>query len=120
MCPASSIALNSSSVNITYQQHAKFVVVFFLLSEFIGYYAGRGHSQDNESDLTVSLAGVRHVEVRQHGLRSQGFKLFSGDPPVLADCVVNTPKCLDGVPLTAEVLTYPVETLSPVLKSFYL
>ena len=39
----------------------------------------------------VSLAGARHVEVRELGLRSQGVKLFSGDPPVLADCVVNIP-----------------------------
>ena len=47
-----------------------------LLSQFIGYYAGRGHPQYNEGDLTVSLATARHVEVRQLGLRSQGVNFF--------------------------------------------
>ena len=57
---------------------------FKLLSQFIGYYAGRGHPHYNEGDLTVSLATARHVEVRQLGLRFLGVKLCSGDPRVFA------------------------------------
>ena len=90
----------------------------FLLSELVGYYAGRCHSQDNKGDLTVSLATAWHIKVGELWLMSQGIMLFSSDPPVLADCVVNIPKCLDGVPLTAEVLTHPVETLSPFSRPF--
>ena len=111
VCPASSIALYSSSASIAYPLHAK--KYFLLLSEFIGYYAGLSRYQDNEGDLTVSLATAWHVKFGELGLRSQGIKLFTGDPPVLANCVVSIPKCLDGVPLTAEVVTYPVATLSP-------
>ncbi|MEW8333594.1 MAG: hypothetical protein AB2692_21870 [Candidatus Thiodiazotropha sp.] len=78
----------------------------FLISEFLGHYARRSHFQDNEGDLTVSLTTVWDNKVRELRLRSQGVKVFSGYSPVLADCVVNIPKCLDGVPLAAEVLIY--------------
>ena len=93
---------------------------FQLFSEFVGHKAGRGHSQYNEGDLPVSLATARHVEVLQLGLRSQGVKFCSGDPPVFAHCVVDISKGLDGVLLTMEVLTYPVEALSPFSKPFCL
>ena len=102
---------------LAYPLHAFF---FQLLSEFVGHKAGRGHSQYNEGDLTVSLATARHVEVRQLGLGSQGVKFCSGDPRVFAHCVVDISKCLDGVPLTTEVLTYPVEALSPFSGPFCL
>ena len=79
-------------------QHRLCTTCIFLYSaSFMGYYAGRSHSQDNEGDLVVSLATVWQIKFGELGLRSQGFKLFSGDPPVLADCVVNIAKCLDGV-----------------------
>ena len=45
---------------LAYPLHAFF---FQLLSECVGHKAGRGHSQYNEGDLTVSLATARHVEV---------------------------------------------------------
>ena len=91
-----------------------------LLSEFVGHQAGRGNPQYNEGDLTVSLATAWHVEVRQLGIRSKGVKFCSGDPRVFAHCVVDISKGLDGVPLTTEVLTYPVETLSPFSRPFSL
>ena len=107
--------------------HYFFLLFFFfffetkeLLSQFIGYYAGRGHPQYNKSDLTVSLATARQVEVRQPGLRSQGGLFFSVDPRVFAHCVADIPKGLDGVPLTMEIFTYPVETLSPFSRPFCL
>ena len=95
---------------------------FKLLSEFIGYYAGRGHSQDNESDLTVSLAGARHVEVREFGPRPapQRSSCFPVTRLYSRIASSTTLKCLDDVPLTAEVLTYQVETLSPFSRPFCL
>ena len=93
---------------------------FQLISEFVGHQASRGHPQYNEGDLTVSLATARHVEVWQLGLRSQGVKFCSSDPRVFVHCVVDISKGLDGVALTTEVLTYPVETLSPFSRQFCL
>ena len=52
--------------------------------------------------------------------RVPGVKFCSGDPRVFAYCVVDISKGLDGVPLTMEVLTYPVETLSPFSRPFCL
>ena len=49
-----------------------------------------------------------------------GIKFCSGDPQAFAHCVVDIPKGLDGVPLTLEVLTYPVKTLSPFSRPFCL
>ena len=49
-----------------------------------------------------------------------GVKFCSGDPRVFAHCVVAISKGLNGVPLTTEVLTYAVETLSPFSRSFCL
>ena len=91
---------------LAYPLHA----FFQLPSEFVGHKAGRSHSQYNEGDLTVSLATARHVEV----------KFWSGDPRVFAHCIVDISKGLDGVPLTTEVLTYPVEALGPFSRSFCL
>ena len=49
-----------------------------------------------------------------------GVKFCSGVPRVFAHCVVDISKGLDGVPLTADVLTYPVEALSPISRPFCL
>ena len=102
---------------LAYPLHAFF---FQLLSEFVGHQAGRGHFQYNEGDLTVSWATARHVEGWQFGLRSQGVKFCSGDSRVFAHCVVDISNGLDGVPLTTEALTYPVEALSPFSRLFCL
>ena len=49
-----------------------------------------------------------------------GVKFCSGDPRVFTHCVVDISKGLDGVPLTTEVFTDPVETLSPFSRPFCL
>ena len=90
----------------------------FSISEFVGHQTGRGSPQYKEGDLSVSLATAWHVEVWQLGFRSQGDKFCSRHPRVFAHCVVDVPKGLDGMPLTTEFLTYPVETLTSFLRSF--
>ena len=69
--------LEHSIIQFVGQHRLSTTCIFFQLHEFIGYYDGGGHSQDNEGDLTVSLAAAGHVEVRELGLRSQGIRLFS-------------------------------------------
>ena len=51
------------------------------------------------------------------GLGPRGSSFF---PVTREYCVVDISKGLDGVPLTAEVLAYPVETLSPFSRPFCL
>ena len=82
----------------------------------VGHQAGRSHPKYNEGDLPVLLATARHVEVLQLALRSQGVKYLR----VFAHCVVDILKGLDGVLLTTEILTYPVETLSLFSRPFCL
>ena len=89
-----------------------------LLSEFVGHQAGRGHPQYNEGDLTVSWATARHVEVL--GLNLGSGPRGSSFVPVTREYspFVDISKGLDGVPLTTEVLTFPVEALSPFSRPF--
>ena len=59
-----------------------------LLSESIGHKAGRGHPQDHEGNLAVSLAATR-VIVEELGLGPQGVEVVPGDLGIFLHCHVN-------------------------------
>ena len=71
----------------------------------------RSHGLFGHCSARRSLTTWAHVS---------GVKFCSGDPRVLAHCVVDISKGLDGVPQTTEVLTYSVEALSPFSRPFCL
>ena len=55
---------------------------------------------------------AQHVKFGELGLGHQGAKVLPGVPRVLANCGVDIPKGLDGVPLAAEVLIDPQDAQS--------
>ncbi|MEW8562743.1 MAG: hypothetical protein AB2541_11570 [Candidatus Thiodiazotropha sp.] len=83
-------------------------------------YAGSDNPQDDKGNLAVFLVVTRVVKVEELRFGRQVVKVLPGDRKVLADCSVDIPKGLDGVPLAAEVLINPVKTLCALSRPFCL
>ena len=76
------------------------------LGELVGDQTGRGHSDEDESNLAVFLDVARDVKVRELGLGSQVIKadFFPGDLRIEPLGLFNIPECFHDVALSAELL----------------
>ena len=84
-----------------------------LLSELVGYKAGRGHPQDHEGNFAVFLAVTRVIKVGELGLGTQAVEVVPGDLRIFLHCSVNIPERLNSMTLPAKFLVDPVEALGP-------
>ena len=79
-----------------------------------GSLLGRGHSDEDQSNLALFLAVTLDVKVRELGLWIQVIKadLFSGDLRIEPQDLNNIPECFQGMALTAKILGNPIQALS--------
>ena len=83
--------------------------------ELVGDQTGRGHSDEDESNLSLFLAVALDVKVRQLRLWTQVIKadFFPGELRIQPHGLVDIPKCFQDVALTAKILGDPIQALSP-------
>ena len=86
--------------------------LFFLIGELISDKPDRGHSCDDEGDLTVLLVVRGHVEVAEHWFGPKRGEFAAGHQRVLAHGLINILESFDCMVLAAELLIDEVEVLS--------
>ena len=85
-----------------------------LLSESVGHKAGRGHPQDHEGNLAVSLAATPMIIVGELGLGPQGVEVAPGDLGIFLHCRVDISEGFTGMASPTKVLVDKVQALGPL------